>query len=275
MPSSFLFIIPLSPPERLSDARRALQRRCLQTLIDQNYDNWKAILIGSGLKDGPVSDKFIFLNFEGHKEEKLQKASEYILDRDVRGDYIIRLDDDDIFNSSLLRELSNGDFDLYVDRYQTFWDPVSNKVAQKVMYWFPNTCIHKRQHALKLWGTFPPGEYERFRNRPRLIENEHNDFHLYYSQSHKIIFAKKNNPVYLRAMNRDSITANQASDFRLYLNQHGYWTKNTFRAFHQPGNALVQQSVRTGQGIMDRLSAWLLNLRALRSYRKVVVQKSA
>lgn len=274
MSASFLFIVPLTPRSHLTPARRQLRQLCLTSLISQTCTAWKALMIGELQEGEALHENFILLRFEGHKEEKLQKATAYIQDQQLPGDYIIRLDDDDIFNPYLLQTLKSKSFDLFVDRFQTFWNPVTGKVAQKVMYWFPNTCIHRRELALKAFGNFPPGDYTRYTDQPHLIENEHNDFHLFYSQTHRIVFSKRNNPVYLRTMNPDSITAMQSNDYQAYLNQHGFWRSNRFPAFAFLRRLPVSGNKTTHQRLADFVKAWLGDLRALKNYNKLVVRKS-
>ena len=138
--NSFLFIIPLTPKRLLTEERQALQELALLTLLGQSYAYWTALLVGE--TDLKIDDpRFVQISFEGHKEEKLQCATEYIIDRNLQNTHIIRLDDDDIFNPTLLESLKQADFDLYVDKFQTFWDPANGRVANKIFYWFPNTCI--------------------------------------------------------------------------------------------------------------------------------------
>lgn len=276
MPNSFLFIIPLTPSSRLSNERKQLRELCLNTLISQIYPGWKALLIGKTNPDDPKNDKFIFLDHEGAKEEKLQKATEYILHNKIECDYIIRLDDDDIFNPVILNELKEKEFDLFVDQYHSFWNVASGLVSQKVMYWFPNTCIHKKEHALATFGSFPPGEYERFKNKPVLIENEHNDFNHYYSQKHNIIFSKKNDPLYLRSLSSNSITSASATNFSDYLNQHGYWKQNKFKSF-----AFLNKNVITNnnnqltakQSLKVFLKGVIADKKALKNYHNIIIKK--
>ena len=45
-----------------------------------------------------TKDLFILIS-EGPKEENLQVATKYIIDNNISADYIIRLDDDDLFNT--------------------------------------------------------------------------------------------------------------------------------------------------------------------------------
>ena len=276
MSNSFLFIIPLTPCRLLTENRKKLRSICLKTLTSQTYPNWKALLIGSELPDGFSGGNFIHLSYEGYKEEKLQKATQYILSNPLKPDYIIRLDDDDIFNPELLDQLKNLTFDLYVDKYHTFWNSSDGSISQKIFYWFPNTCIHKAEHALQRYGNLPPGNYERFKTNALLIENEHNDFHKYYTIDHKIRFSSKQDPVYLRALNPDSITSiEQVGDFKNYLDRHGYRKKNNLPAFRFL-NGIVSEKTNgslRGQGLLFLIRQTVQNIRALLNYNKVVLYK--
>lgn len=255
--------------------RLALRQLCLTTLLNQTYTNWRALLIGQQHPDDPVTNQFVFLPFEGHKEEKMQKAVEHILACNMPGDYLIRLDDDDIINPRVLAQLKSKTFDLFVEKYQSFVHVESGRIAQKVMYWFPNTCIHKRVHALAAFGALPPGNYQRYSSSPVLIENEHNDFHHYYHHRHHIIYARKKEPLYLRCISASSITALQSGSTLAYLNQYGYFKKRSIAAFSFLAGPLaaLKQPVTPKQTLLQRVAFALANLRALKNYYKVVVFK--
>lgn len=268
MENSFLFIVPLTPRRFLTEGRRSLQAFCLNNLLNQSYPNWKAILIGE-IETKIVSPHFIYINFEGHKEEKLQVATAYIGSEKLEATHLIRLDDDDIFNPTLLEKIRQLDFDLFVDKFQHFWNPDRGLVANKIFYWFPNTCIHKSTHALSQFGTFPSGSYKRFRTVPLLIENEHNDFHFYYARKN-IVYAKKNDPVYLRALNRDSITSMEGLDFNNYLNEHGFWHKNRLPSFLFLNKPCLGKSSTFKQSLYSRVKHALVDFRVLKNYNKVI-----
>lgn len=276
MLKTFLFIIPLTPADRLSNERKHLRALCLNTLLSQTYTGWKALLIGKSSEIDPKNERFVYLDHEGAKEEKLQKATEYIANNKVQCDYIIRLDDDDVFNPRLLNDLKEKNFDLCVDQYHSFWNVASGKVAQRVMYWFPNTCIHKKEHALAIFGTFPPGEYQRFKELPLLIENEHNDFNKYYSQKHSIIYTKQKQPLYLRSLSTVSITSLQAKDHNAYLNQHGYWKKNKFKSFlflNKYVLAYNNAPLTEKQSLKFYFKSMISDKRALKSYHNIIIKK--
>lgn len=229
--NSFLFLIPLTPQSHMTDNRVALRTLCLNNLLNQTYSNWRAILIGERDKTVPTSDKFILLNIEGQKEEKLQNATKYILENNIAGDYIIRLDDDDLFNPNILDELKDKSFDVCVDKYHTFWDASTGQIAQQVPMWFANTCIHKRAHALTVFGNFPRDTKVFTKSNPYLIENGHGDFHKYYSKNHIILVRKRYDPVYVRTLNPDSHSSHFTGDFVRYMNLFGIWKANCLPSY--------------------------------------------
>ncbi|MFO0358092.1 MAG: glycosyltransferase [Sphingobacteriaceae bacterium] len=229
--NNFIFLIPLTPQSHMTENRIALRTLCLNNLVDQTYANWKAILIGEKDKTVPHSDKFILLNIEGQKEEKLQNATKYILDNHIAGDYIIRLDDDDLFNPNLLEELKDKNFDICIDKYHTFWDASTGQIAQQVPMWFANTCIHKRTHALTVFGKFPRDTKVFTKSNPYLIENGHGDFHKYYNEDHIILIRKRFDPVYVRTLNPDSHSSNFTGDFVRYMNLFGIWRSNCLPSY--------------------------------------------
>lgn len=240
-PKSFLFIIPRTPVNHRNSIRQDLWLLCTQALQKQSFPNWKALIIGKEPETPENDERFIIIQFEGTKEEKLQKATEYIIQNNIEGDYIIRLDDDDIINPHILKKVANKDFDIYVDKYQWFWHFESGKVSYRVWNWFPNTCIHKREHALAEWGDFADGNFQRFRKQARLIENDHSKLHPYYKNK-KIVFADKQHPVYLRTITSSSVTAQNADDHNSYLKRFGIWHKNKLKDFSFLNNISLNNS---------------------------------
>lgn len=276
MPNSFLFIIPLTPASHLTASRAHFRRLCLEALRNQNYQNWKALLVGQLTDADPVSDHFVLLSENGTKEEKLQKATAYLENSNLRADYVIRLDDDDIFNSGLLAGLGDKVFDLYVDKYHSFWNGATGKIAQKVLLWFPNTCIHRWEHAFATFGTLPPGNYTHFRASALLIENEHNEFSKYYTSDHTILYAPRHNPVYLRTMSPASFSSSLESDYGTYLSHHGYWKKNRLSGFSYLNKELIEEAgiKDPAQGLLTRLRNGIYNLRTAMGYHRAVTRHS-
>jgi hypothetical protein len=246
---------------------------CFDNLHSQSYTAWKALLIGKPGEHEIPGPNFMLLDFEGHKEEKLQMATQYIREHQVEGDYLIRLDDDDIFNPRLLKELSDASFDLYVDRSHHYWNSETGCVSRAVRYWFPNTCIHKRAHALAPFGNFPPGDYTRYKSQCLLIENEHNDFHHYYNQNHRILFSESKAPVYLRTINSGSITSLQASRQEDYMNSFGFWKKNTLKDF-----LFLNSLKRNKKPLRQTWRFWINDLKStlvsLKNYDRIVIRKN-
>lgn len=272
MQKTFLFIIPLTPASHLSESRLFLRKLCFDNLLSQTYSSWKALLIGKLTDQEIPGPNFMLLDFEGHKEEKLQMATAYIRDHQVEADYIIRLDDDDIFNPQLLGKLSASTFDLYVDKYHYYWNSETGYVSRAVRYWFPNTCIHKRSHALESFGNFPPGNYTRYKSQCLLIENEHNDFHKYYNQNHRIFFSEASAPIYLRTINSGSITSMQAENHGEYMNSFGVWKKNKLRDFLFL-NQLKMNKRPIGQAWRFLISDLKSTLISLKNYNRIVIRK--
>ncbi len=63
-----------------------------------------------------------------------------------------------------------------------------------------------------------------------MIENDHSKLQKYYEQKN-VIFAKKNNPVYLRSISSNSITAINSKSSKDYINSFGNWRKNKLKNF--------------------------------------------
>jgi hypothetical protein len=229
----FLFIVPLTPETRLTEGRRRLQEICISALSGQKYDLWQAILIGSKMPAAAANEsRFIHLEYEALKEEKLQYASDYIHNSGINFDYVIRLDDDDIICPMVLERLKDRDFNIFVDLYHSFWTPVSNRVAQTVRFWFPNTFVIKREIAFSVYGAFPGGNHRNLRGAPYVIENEHNVIHQFFEDRKlEVDFASRKYPVYLRSISGESITANSAGDQESYYRGFGSWNTNVLADF--------------------------------------------
>lgn len=263
MEKKYLFIIPLTPQTLLNEIRINLQFICFETLKSQSYHNWKALVIGDYIENVPKDNRFININYEGRKEEKLQKATQYIIDNDLKSDYIIRLDDDDIFNPNILNEIKDLDFDIYVDKTQFFWNHETKQVASRTWNWFPNTCIHKTKHALTEYGSFAKGDFQRFHDKSLLIENDHSQLHPYYINK-KVIYSKKNSPVYLRSITNTSITAGNSKNYNNYLNRFGNWYKNNLFDF----SFLGKTDKKIFQSLVQRLRNIKIEFRSRLDYLK-------
>lgn len=231
--SSFIFIIPRAPVSHRNNIREKLWYICTEALQNQKYQNWKALVIGHEIEIPTNDDRFININYEGTKGEKLQKATEYIIKNDTPGDYLIRLDDDDIINPTILEKVSKLNFDIYVDKHQWFWHYESGKISNRVWNWFPNTCIHKKEHALTPWGYFAEREtpyFKKFKENALLIENDHSQLHPFY-QNKNVIWSNKKHPVYIRSVTSTSITAQNTSIHETYLKKFGIWRQNNLKDF--------------------------------------------
>jgi len=267
--NKFLFIIPATPTYALNKDRLMLQNQCLEYLIKQTYSNWLALWVDHD--EPPVLDsRILHVNISGKKEEKMQKVSDYVLNNCFEFDYVIRLDDDDIFNPNLLNRIKLEDFDVYTDYYQYFWSPFLGKISRKLWYWFPNSCIHKKEHAYTIWGSFATGgPFEKYRLNSYLIENDHSNFHHYY-KGKKVLFTQRRNPVYLRTITSTSSTALQSDKYEDYLGSFGVWKKNFLNDYKE---LFLQfdSNKEYSQSLKQRLNHLKGDLIALKNYKKVVL----
>ena len=232
MMNKFLFVIPATPKKFLDDSRTKLQELCVLHLVSQTYSNWEVLWISENVPN--TDDKrFLHVNYEGPKEEKLQIATRYIIANNVPADYIIRLDDDDLFNTKILNEIKEESFDLMVDKHQSFWLYETNYFASRVWYWFPNTCIHKKEHALCVFGSLVNENVKRLNPETRLIENDHSKIHHYYIGK-DIQFSFQGNPIYLRTITSNSVTYNDSENKGAYYSKFGNWKQRTFENFIIP-----------------------------------------
>ena len=219
----FLFITTLTPQQFLTPLRASLFDLYLEALKGQSYSNWEAIIIGEVDKK---ESNFTYIKSDAvSKADKLKVAYEYLIKLEVKPDYIIRLDDDDIISPDVLSKAALLDFDCYSDEYHSYYDITSGNISQQTRHWLPNTIIHKYEH-----GIAPYGE-----DKVPLFMHDHSQaWHKYYADK-KVVFASKKNPIYLRVISPTTITskmdpnkANKIESFdkdayNTYLKTFGKW----------------------------------------------------
>jgi len=261
--NKFIFIIPLTPKALLTQERKYLQELSLSTLLRQNYEYWNALLIGDYIPDiAKNSDKFYWLNYEGTKAQKMPLGAKYIIDKGLDHNYIIRLDDDDIFNPTKLNELKFSKFDIYVDKKQFFWNYKTKEIASRTWYWFANTTIQRREHALLLWVDIADENHK----KSYIIDTSHDHLHLYYRDK-TILFSKSKSPLYLRAVNSSSTTALDADDYSKYMNSFGNWKNNNLQNFLFLGSS----SLTTYQNLTNLCLNAISEIRTKSKYNKIVL----
>ena len=224
MSNTFIFVIPLTPESNLTPLRKELQQLCFKTLLSQTYSNWKALLVGAVAPKGLEDNRFIHISEEGYKELKLQHAVKYIQETNLKSDYIIRLDDDDLINPSILKYYATSRADVIVDLSQWFIEWESKRISKDFKPWFANTVLHKREHALAEFGVIAREGVSQINSYVPLIATNHALMHIYY-KGKNIKFAPRNKPIYLRVINPDSITSNNSQSYQGYLRNFGLWKK--------------------------------------------------
>ena len=222
MSNTFLFIIPLTPESNLTPLRKELQQLCFNTLLSQTYSNWKALLIGAFKPEGTKDNRFIHISEEGYKELKLQHAVKYIQETNLKSDYIVRLDDDDLINPSILKHYATSQADVIVDLYQWFVEWESKRVSKDFKPWFANTVLHKSEHALAEFGEIAREGVAQLNDFIPLIATNHALMHNYY-KGKQIDFLDEEIPLYLRVINPDSITSKSVQSYQDYLQKFGLW----------------------------------------------------
>jgi hypothetical protein len=182
----FVFLIPQTPIEFRSPLRDKLWKVTLHSLMSQKGNDWQAIIVGEQeMVDGP----FIYIQSPAKKKGvKLEAALRYIQAQEIKPEYLIRFDDDDIINEELLFSLKDQEFDCYADRWQAHIDMLTGKVILKDFPWMANSIIQGYEHAI---SRTKEGYY--------LIASDHTKFHEYYTGK-KVIYAPKNNPSYMRVL---------------------------------------------------------------------------
>lgn len=206
----FLFIIPQSPKSSMTPFRQSLTEISLKSLKNQTSNDWEALLIGEEERtDGNIN--YISSPYKT-KEEKLNYFADWILKQENKPQYIIRFDDDDLISPFILEKVSTMNFDCYADQWHWFYDTSSGNCSRQKRRWLPNTIIHKTEYALTAFGEYNKGITSSGR-KPILLQNDHSQtWHQFYSNK-KIVFAKKNSPIYMRVLSPSSITAGNATEF--------------------------------------------------------------
>lgn len=225
MQVDYLFLIPLMPAEKLDAQRAALRDLCFSQLrkLKCSYRVW---LLGD--LDEEIAG-FERIKVKGvSKEDKLWEAGKILqAGYSTPAKYLVRLDDDDLINPELFDAAAKEEFDCYTDRYHTFYDLSSGKVSSQKRNWFPNTAIHKYEHAMQtipvMGGSKLAGE-----NNYLFACGHYHTWHPYYAGK-KVKYASKEDPLYLRILNPGSITAQKANydEYAEYLTRFGSW-KSSF-----------------------------------------------
>lgn len=224
--NTFLFVVPRMPVRLRNSLREILYHNTIQSLLNQQSKNWRAIILGDKPQvTDPKNEHFIYLEADDlPKTGKLKIALDYIVaNPDITPEYIIRLDADDVMCPNYLKGIENlsQKYDLYYDEFHVCIDPVYLKISYRKNAWVANTAIHKYTHAVKECG--PHNEV--------LFLQDHNAFwHTYYADK-KIFKSPRLTPLYYRILSPYSITSNGMDNndkinwhkHVAYLNSYGPW----------------------------------------------------
>lgn len=233
MQNHFCFIIPRTPKKFRTGFREFLWQQTLQSLKAQQYNNWQALVVGE--REDIGDDRFVFLEQDlVEKRKKLCSALEFIRQMQVKPDYLIRLDDDDLFSSTVLERVKEVQADCIADRFHGFVELVTGKISQQKRSWLANTVAHKTSHALQLMDASDPDSY-------LLVQDHSKAWHPYYL-GRSVYWTEKEQPFYLRVLAPGSITSKAASqsgdlaaDYLSYLLGFGSWSTspNSLKGFEQ------------------------------------------
>lgn len=212
-----VFLIPRSPKENQTKSRNLLWELCLINLMKNTDINWEAYIIGKNIGNIPTNSRFKKIDFDGSKKSKLIYSLDYIKRNKIFYTHIVRLDDDDQFNWDSLSNLKKFDFDVFCDKFHTFWIQGSNKISFQKRNWIPNTFLITKDIAMKKINI--DGDNE------SLIIHDHSKIHNYINDN-KIQYTSFNEPLYVRALNSESITSKIADNSYNYLKSFGPYFNN-------------------------------------------------
>ncbi len=221
----FLFLIPRTPVRYRNPVREELWLLCKKALLDQTSKDWKAIVIGDTKEDDLDPNHFLNIELDDcAKIAKLTKALSFIDSWEIKPEYLIRLDDDDIFSTVFLSLVQNLPlkYDCYFDISHACIDLVYLKASNNKNTWMPNTVIHKYKYALEKCGK---------NNTPLILQNHDEYWHIFYADK-KVFSNSRNYPIYYRILTPFSITGSAGSQEKgfnwkehiNYLNGYGPWT---------------------------------------------------
>jgi hypothetical protein len=219
--NKFCFLIPRTPTSMRSELREMLWEACKHSLINQIEKNWTAIVIGDD-KIKPIDNRFIYIEGdEIWKIDKLKIALEFLKNQEIKPEYLIRLDDDDLFSKNALMKLNEMKFDCAFDRNHAFAELATGRISIQERDWIPNTAIHKFEHAI---------EFVDYDNQNEMLfAHDHDIIWKHYYKNKKTIKSDLLSPLYLRVLSPTSITSiNNYSDdslkeYRKYLMKFGLW----------------------------------------------------
>jgi hypothetical protein len=218
----FIFIIPRTPKKHKTTIRESLWKITLQSLINQSYPSWKAIVVCNDLDEPLIDNRIIYIKSSVKKKgEKINKAIYYITSKKIKVDFVIRLDDDDLIMPTTLEDSLKFNFDVYADRYHTFYDLSSGLLSIDKRKWLANTVIHKASHAFKICDD----------TGLHVINHDHSLMWHEYYKSKIIVYSKKTSPVYIRVLNPVSVSASESNDYDNYLSFFGNWKYNVPELF--------------------------------------------
>ncbi|GAB4139925.1 MAG: hypothetical protein Fur0041_15100 [Bacteroidia bacterium] len=233
----FLFITHMTPRLKRSVFRQHLIDLYYKALKAQQYNHWEVIILGD--ESANADSRFhVFPLSDTDTASKHQEIASLLNQKDfaeiiARADYVIKLDDDDLINPLLLKQLVNFKGDVFYDEYHTFVDTSSGTITCQKRPWIASTCVHKKVHAFAEWKNEGASALQ------ILLYSDHSKaWHRYYEGKDRHS-ADKQHPVYLRVLSPTSITAGSGSRFDetareayyRYLKSFGDWKASPTKDF--------------------------------------------
>lgn len=249
---NFIFIIPRTPKAYKTKIRESLWEITQQSLINQTYSSWRALVVCDDFDEKPVDERFIYISSQALKKgEKINDAINYITSNKIDVDFVIRLDDDDVMMPDSLKKSLNYDFDVYADKYHAFYDLSSGLSSIVKRKWLANTVIHKKSHAFKICDD----------TGLHIINHDHSlKWHEYY-KSKMIVYSKKTSPVYIRVLNPVSVSAGESNDYDNYLSFFGNWKYNAPESFMPYSKLLLNIQKENNLFVEHKRDSFLMNFK--------------
>ncbi len=202
------------------------------------YPKIKCLLVGS---EPPKQEGNIYwIKSTGlTKGEKLIDAKNYLLEHDLKSDYITRLDDDDFICSDALHDFAHATGDVLCDKMHAFMDLTTGKFSSQTRPWIANTALHRFDHAFQVTP---------LSDESGLMFNcNHADCWLPYYQDKHIEYAAQEHPLYVRLLSPTSITSSGSASItsnQVNFDQGAYKKYvRTFGKFSSSAQQMIPQEV--------------------------------
>jgi len=228
--NSFIIVTTYAPESMKSGTlRNAVFEAFYANLKSLNYPKLTCLLVGP--KPAKQEGSIYWIKSTGQtKGEKLIDARNYLLEHNLRSDYITRLDDDDFIRADALHDFAHATGDVLCDKAHAFMDLTTGKFSCQERPWIANTALHRFDHAFQITPCSDESGL--------MFNCNHADCWLPYYQDKHIEYTSRQNPLYVRLLSPTSITSSGSTSiassqvnfdyrgFKKYVRTFGKFSKS-------------------------------------------------